>query len=141
MADGNKLTQVITNLLRNALDYSQPELPVEVEVASRCLADSEATIVVDGASPVATVHHCRPAVSVAVRDRGIGMTAEELRQAFLPFHRSEASRELAPGGSGLGLAIAKAIVERHQGRLWAHSRPGQGSTFGFCLPAESNGAS
>lgn len=141
MADGNKLTQVITNLLRNALDYSQPKLPVEVEVASRCLADGEATTVIDGASPIAAVHHCRPAVSVAIRDRGIGMTAEDLRQAFLPFHRSEASRELAPGGSGLGLAIAKAIVERHQGRLWAHSRLGQGSTFGFCLPAETNGAS
>ena len=140
MADGNKLTQVITNLLRNALDYSQPKLPVEVEVASRCLADDKATTVVDGAS-VAAGHHCRPAVSVAVRDRGIGMTAEELQHAFRPFHRSEASRELAPGGSGLGLAIAKAIVERHQGHLWAHSRPGQGSTFGFCLPAESNGAS
>ena len=135
LADGDKLAQVVTNLLRNALDYSPAEQPVEVEVASGCLAqDGEALVMMDGASPVAAAHRCRPAVSVAVRDRGIGMTPEELSRAVHPFYRAEASQELLPEGSGLGLAIAKAIVERHQGCLWAQSRPGQGSTFGFCLP-------
>ena len=62
------------------------------------------------------------------------MTAEELQRTFQPFYRAEASRAMLPEGSGLGLAITKAIVDRHQGCLWAHSRPGQGSVYGFCLP-------
>ncbi|OGO51283.1 MAG: hypothetical protein A2148_00320 [Chloroflexi bacterium RBG_16_68_14] len=131
LADGDKLAQVVTNLLRNALDYSPPERAVEVEVARRCLGTEGGEAGTDAA------HDCRPAVSVAVRDEGIGMMPEELGRAFQPFFRAGASRELLPEGSGLGLAIAKAIVERHRGRLWAHSQPGQGSTFGFCLPAQA----
>ena len=133
--DGDKLVQVVTNLLRNALDYSPEGQPVEVEVARRCLArESGSLVVVNGAARIGTSHDCQPAVSVAVRDRGIGMTAEELHQTFQPFYRTEASRELLPEGSGLGLAITRAIIDRHQGCLWAHSRPGQGSIYGFCLP-------
>lgn len=138
MADGDRLAQVISNLLRNALDYSPSEQPVEVEAASRCLAqECETAEAVDAASPAGAKHRCRPAVSVAVRDWGVGLTPEELSRSFQSFYRTEASRELLPGGTGLGLPIAKAIVERHQGRLWAHSRPGRGSTFGFCLPAQA----
>jgi signal transduction histidine kinase len=138
--DGDKLAQVVTNLLRNALDYSPEEQPVEVEVARRCLArESGSLVVVNGAARIGTSHDCQPAVSVAVRDRGIGMTAEELHRTFQPFYRTEASRELLPEGSGLGLAITKAIVDRHQGCLWAHSRPGKGSIYGFCLP-QNDGA-
>jgi PAS domain S-box-containing protein len=137
LADGDKLAQVVTNLLRNALDYSLPERPVEVEVARRCLAQHRCSLVaVDGEARTVAAHDCRPTVSVAVRDQGIGMTPEELSRAFQPFYRAEASRELLPEGSGLGLAIARAIVERHQGCLWAHSRPERGSSFGFCLPAQ-----
>ena len=133
--DGDKLAQVVTNLLRNALDYSPEEQPVEVEVAGRCLArGSDPLVVVNGAGPIGASHDCQPAVSVAVRDRGIGMTAEELHRTFEPFYRAEASRAMLPEGSGLGLAITKAIVDRHQGCLWARSRPGQGSIYGFCLP-------
>lgn len=131
LADGDKLAQVVTNLLRNALDYSPPERPVEVEVAHRCLGAKGREAGTDAA------HDCRAAVSLAVRDDGIGMKAEELSHAFQPFFRADASRQLLPEGNGLGLAIAKAIVERHQGRLWARSRPGRGSTFGFCLPAQA----
>ena len=137
LADGDKLTQVVTNLLRNALDYSAGGQPVEVEAAARCLAAESGSLVVVRAAPAAAGHHeCRPAASVAVRDRGIGMRPEELRCVFQPFYRADASRELRPEGSGLGLAIAKAIVERHGGALWARSRVGQGSIFGFCLPGD-----
>jgi signal transduction histidine kinase len=138
MADGDKLAQVVTNLLRNALDYSPPERPVEVEVAGRCLAQHRGSLVaVDGEARTGTTHDCRPTVSVAVRDQGIGMKPEELSHAFQAFFRAEASRELLPDGSGLGLTIAKTIVGRHQGCLWAHSSPGRGSIFGFCLPAQA----
>ena len=135
-ADGDKLAQVVTNLVRNALDYSPAKEPVAVEVANRCLAPVAGVLVVaDG--PVAGVapHSCRDAVSVAVRDRGVGVRAEELCRVFEPFYRAEGTRAALPGGSGLGLSIAKAIVQRHGGCLWGHSPPGgRGSTFGFCLP-------
>lgn len=139
MADADKLTQVITNLLRNALDYSPQEQSVEVEVARRCLAqESGSLVVVNGVSRPNGSHDCQPAVSVAVRDQGVGMTKEELSQAFQPFYRAEASQGLLPEGSGLGLAIAKAIVDGHHGCLWAQSRAGRGSIFGFCLPQSAS---
>ncbi len=137
LADGDKLIQVLTNLLRNALDYSPSEQPVEVEVARRCLAQEDSSlVVVEATSSANAPHECSPAVSVAVRDRGIGMTGEELEHVFQPFYRADTSRELQPSGSGLGLAITTAIVERHRGSLWARSSHGQGSVFGFCLPAQ-----
>lgn len=128
--------------IREAQGRSTSELtvsePATLEVAGRCLAQHRDPLVAtDGGPETATAHGCRPEVSVAVRDRGTGMTPEELSRAFQPFYRADASRELLPEGSGLGLAIAKAIIERHQGCLWAHSRPGRGSVFGFCLPGRA----
>ena len=106
-------------------------------MARRCLAQEDGSlVVVDATSSANAPHQCSPAVSVAVRDRGIGMTREELEHVFQPFYRADASRELQPSGSGLGLAITRAIVERHGGALWARSSHGQGSVFGFCLPAQ-----
>lgn len=137
IADGDKLTQVLTNLVRNALDYSPSDRPVEVEVSQRCLARGGYALPAlhDAGGPNSHAR-CRPAISVAVRDQGIGMTPEELRRICRPFYRAEASRELLPDGSGLGLSIAKTIVDRHRGRLWAESAAGEGSVFGFCLPAQ-----
>ena len=132
VADGDKLTQVVTNLLRNALDYSPASSPVEVEVAHRCLAPESREPHADRGGPE-DAHECRPNVSVAVRDRGFGMTSDELPHAFQPFYRADASREHAPLGSGLGLSIARTIIDAHHGSLWAVSRAGEGSAFGFCL--------
>ena len=141
LADADKLEQVVTNLLRNACDYSPAARPVEVEIAHRCLAQQyHASRKSNGHARIGVAPDCRPTVSVGVRDEGAGMTAEELSRACQPFFRTEASQELAPAGSGLGLAIAKAIIERHQGHFWAHSQPGAGSAFGFCLPAQAEGA-
>ena len=139
LADADKLTQVVTNLLRNACDYSPADRPVEVEIAHHCLAQQHLpSTTMNGNASMGVVRDCRPTVSVAVRDEGAGMTAAELSRACQPFFRTEASQELAPAGSGLGLAIAKAIIERHQGHFWAHSQPGAGSAFGFCLPAQAS---
>lgn len=145
MADGDKLTQVLINLLRNALDYSPVQLPVEVEIAQECLARPAMLGDTGNASQYGLIHDCNPAVSVAVRDQGEGMTAEELPCVFQPFYRATAARERHPDGSGLGLAITQSILDRHQGSLWAQSHPERGSTVGFCVPALTstgdNGAS
>lgn len=129
-ADGDGLSQVVNNLLRNALDYSPAREPVEVEVARRCLAREEGCLVVmNGEAHLGAAHDCQPAVSVAVRDRGAGMTAEDLQHAF--------EAPATPDASGPGLVAARAIIDRHGGRLWAQSLPNEGSIFGFCLPAST----
>lgn len=153
MADRDKLALAVAKLLGNALAYSPPEQPVEVEVAGRCLAQEAGSLVVLEGMPAVDPSHalpaepfgmslgtkpqgeaCRPAVSVALRDLGPGLSPEELRSALVPVAGAHGSRQL-PEAGGPGLAVAGAIVDRHRGRLWARSRPGRGSAFGFCLSA------
>lgn len=73
-------------------------------------------------------------VTLRVRDQGIGIPAEELEHIFEPFHRLDSSDRAPFGGTGLGLALAREIVLSHGGRVWAESRPGQGSVFYVSLP-------
>ena len=81
-----------------------------------------------------------PEVRIAVEDNGPGIPEGELERVFEPFYRLEESRSRGTGGTGLGLNIARNLVERHGGRIWVESRPGQGATFFFTLPAATAGA-
>lgn len=111
-ADPDRVAQVLTNLLGNALQYTPPGGRVSVRARH---ADGE--------------------VAVAVTDTGIGIPAEHLPYVFDRFYRVDRSRHRGRGGTGIGLTIAKALVELHGGRIWAESPgPGQGSTFTFTLP-------
>ncbi len=74
---------------------------------------------------------------VTVQDNGVGMLPSEVAQVFDPFFRAESSAHLGISGRGLGLTIAKAVIEQHNGRIWAESAPGQGSSFGFSLPCDN----
>ncbi|PDW03249.1 sensor histidine kinase [Candidatus Viridilinea mediisalina] len=74
---------------------------------------------------------------VMVQDNGVGMLPSELDQVFDPFFRSESSAHLGISGRGLGLTIAKAVIEQHNGRIWAESTHGQGSSFAFSLPCDT----
>ncbi len=111
-ADEDRIEQVLTNLLGNALQYT-PEHGA-VTVSARMAAD---------------------AVEFAVHDTGIGLEPDDLTHIFQRFYRVDKSRSRASGGSGIGLTIARHIVEAHEGAIWAES-PGleQGSTFYFTLP-------
>jgi histidine kinase len=113
LADEDRVTQVLTNLLGNALAYTPAGGEVTVSAAK-----------VGGA------------VQVSVQDNGIGLPAESLPHLFDRFYRVDKSRSRAAGGgSGIGLTIAKAVVEAHGGRIWAESAgEGQGSTFSFTIP-------
>jgi signal transduction histidine kinase len=109
IGDEERLVQVLSNLLGNALRFSErgKEVSVEARVAGQV-------------------------VEISVRDAGPGIPATELPRIF---ERYWTVRRNAPkGGTGLGLAIARGIVEAHGGRLWAESVPGAGSTFRFTIP-------
>lgn len=112
-ADPNQLSQVLQNLLDNAIKFSRPG--GRVKVAGR-LEDGQAV--------------------VSVADSGIGIPAKDLPRVFDRFHRADGrAREIK--GTGLGLAIAKQIIELHGGRIWAESAEGSGAVFRFTLPAKT----
>ena len=110
-ADPDRLTQVLRNLVRNAVAHTAPGDRVEV---------------------LARAHH--GSLELSVRDSGPGIPPEQLDHLFERFYRGDDSRARDSGGSGLGLAIARAIVEAHGGRIWAESPPGGGAIFHIELP-------
>jgi PAS domain S-box-containing protein len=107
-ADPDKVEQVLTNLVENAVKYSDGG---EVTVTGR-VTDTE--------------------VEVAVRDQGVGIPADQLPLIFTKFYRRAGHGY--PSGTGLGLFIARGLVEAHAGRIWADSTPGQGTALRFRLP-------
>lgn len=110
-ADPDRLTQVLRNLVRNAVAHTGPGDEVAVTARAR-----------DGR------------LVISVRDSGPGIEPGQLEHIFERFYRSDEGRSRDSGGSGLGLAIARAIVEAHGGRIWAESTPGEGATFHVELP-------
>ncbi len=115
LADEDRVVQVSTNLLTNALRYSPPGGRVAV---SGTVTDGEAVI--------------------AVRDTGIGIAPEHMPHLFERFYRVDKARSRAAGGSGIGLTIARSLVEAMGGRMWAESPGlGKGATFIFTLPLAS----
>jgi two-component system, sensor histidine kinase and response regulator len=113
MGDENQLLQLFQNLVGNAIKYRQPDRTPEVRV----WAEQE----VEGQWRFAVV------------DNGMGIDPQHSDRIFEPFIRLHPSSEIE--GTGVGLAICRAVVERHGGQLWVQSRPGEGSTFHFTIPA------
>lgn len=111
-ADRDKVSQVIVNLLSNALKYTPEGGTVEIELS---LSDRE--------------------VNIAVRDNGSGISGEDLPYIFERFYRADKSRNRSTGGSGIGLTIAKSLVEAHNGRIEVKSEPGKGTEFIVTLPS------
>jgi len=137
-ADVCKLTRVLANLVSNAVNYSSPGAPIRIEAAPRCLAGPSTLHLGPPGSEGAA---CPAGASIAVRDRGVGISQEDQARIFQPFYRAaplegEGSADPAgkPSGTGLGLTIARRLVEWHGGLMWVESCPGKGSTFGLCLP-------
>ena len=110
--DQSQMTQVFQNLLGNAIKYRKAGEPPRIRISSRPEGDEWI---------------------IAVEDNGIGFDPEHAGSLFGVFKRLH-GREYP--GSGIGLAICKRIVERHGGRIWATSKPGEGSTFSFALLAD-----
>ena len=105
------MKEVFTNILDNALRYTPENGHIVLS----------ASLVED-------------AVEMKVQDSGPGVDHDELDRIFERFYRTETSRTRDEGGSGLGFAIARSIVEKHNGRIWGESKPGQGLTVVIRLP-------
>jgi PAS domain S-box-containing protein len=110
-ADSDRLTQVVTNLLSNAMKFSPPDETVEVHVL-----------------------RAGPGVRVEVRDRGPGIPEEFRKRIFQKFSQADSSDTRQTSGTGLGLNISRAIIERLGGTMGFESDAGTGSTFFFELP-------
>lgn len=115
MGDPDHLQQVLLNLLGNAIKFSPPGSEIVVRVEADC-ADGGARL------------------KFSVSDHGPGIPEEEQALVFHKYYRASGVRNEVDG-VGLGLSISKHIVEAHGGAVWLQSRMGQGSTFGFTLPA------
>jgi signal transduction histidine kinase len=109
--DAQRLTQVLLNLLTNALQYTPP-----------------------GGQIVASARRVEGEVRVAVQDTGEGIAPGDLPHVFERFYRADQARSRDTGGSGLGLSIARSLVEAQGGTITVESQPGRGSIFTVSLP-------
>jgi signal transduction histidine kinase len=108
--DGRRLTQVLINLVGNAIKFTDT-----------------GEVVIKAAATDGSFH-------LSVRDTGPGISAADQAKLFQEFQQADNAITRKKGGTGLGLAISKRIIEMHGGKIWVESQPGQGSTFAFTLP-------
>lgn len=112
--DKDKLTQVLDNIISNALKYS-PE----------------------GGLITFSVTEKEEHILISVSDQGLGIPQDNLTKIFERFYRVDKARSRQMGGTGLGLAIAKEMISAHGGTIWADSKEGKGTTISFTLPYDS----
>ena len=108
--DRDKITQVLTNIVNNAIKFTE-----------------------QGSVTINTTRGDN-IIQVSVSDTGPGIKKEDLPKLFNEFEQLVTGSERRTGGSGLGLAISRKIIEKHNGKIWAESEPGKGTTFHFVLP-------
>ena len=113
--DTDKMTQVIDNILNNAIKYSP-----------------------DGGKITVTMKTTDDQMILSISDQGLGIPKQDLPRIFDRFYRVDRARSRAQGGTGLGLAIAKEIIKQHKGFIWAKSEYGKGSTFTIVLPYDKD---
>ena len=113
--DTDKMTQVIDNILNNAIKYSPDGGKITV-----CMKTTDDQMI------------------LSISDQGLGIPKEDLPKIFDRFYRVDKARSRAQGGTGLGLAIAKEIIKQHNGFIWAKSEYGKGSTFTIVLPYDND---
>jgi signal transduction histidine kinase len=112
-ADERRLTQVLLNLVGNAIKFT------------------------DAGEVMIRASSSNGSFKLSVRDTGPGISEADQKKLFQEFQQADNSTTKAKGGTGLGLAISKRIIEMHGGQIWVESSIGQGSTFSFTLPVKA----
>jgi two-component system sensor histidine kinase VicK len=113
--DTDKMTQVIDNIMNNAIKYSP-----------------------DGGVITCRLLETNKHIIISISDEGLGIPRKDIKKVFDRFYRVDKARSRKQGGTGLGLSISKEIVEQHKGRIWVNSAEGRGSTFYISLPFDPN---
>ncbi len=113
--DTDKMTQVIDNIINNAIKYSP-----------------------DGGVITCRLLETNKHIIISISDEGLGIPRKDIKNVFERFYRVDKARSRQQGGTGLGLSISKEIVEQHKGRIWVNSAEGRGSTFYISLPFNPN---
>ena len=111
LADHFRITEVVTNLVGNAINYTAAGGKVDITVSPE-----------------------KEKATVSVIDNGQGIPASAISHLFTKFYRVQSSLAMGSKGTGLGLYISKAIIDAHRGKIWVESVEGKGSTFSFTLP-------
>jgi len=114
--DETRIIQVLSNLLKNSVDFT-PDTAGKIEVKAKKEGDD---------------------IIFSVKDNGIGISEENQKNLFVKFYQTDTSLTRKHGGSGLGLTICKGIIEGLGGRIWIESKEGKGSIFYFTLPTKNN---
>jgi signal transduction histidine kinase len=114
--DPERISQVITNLVKNSLNAVQPNSG-KIEII---------------------MENFPTEVKISIKDNGVGIPQEKQKELFKKFYQVDATLTREKGGSGLGLAICKGIIENHEGQISVHSIPNQGATFSFTLPKKTS---
>jgi len=140
LADPKRVRQVLTNLVSNALKFTQHGSVLVSLALRRELASLRAPAPPSPAPAHAVGSTPTPALHFTVRDTGIGIPADKLDRLFKPFSQADASVGQEYGGTGLGLAISAKLVQLMGGAIWVESTPGRGSAFHFTLPAQAPAA-
>lgn len=163
-ADPDRIIQVLTNLLGNAIKFSPKGstiwLNVELQEAVHqerdetqdmgrnispdspyplYLNNKSATLTPSDAQSPGRYPNPSPSLLLTVKDQGRGIPADKIETIFERFHQVDASDSRKKGGTGLGLAICRSIVQQHGGRIWVESTLGEGSSFCFTLPVADSG--
>ncbi len=112
--DPERISQVITNLIKNSLNAVEPNTG-KIEIILENLPTE---------------------VKISIKDNGVGIPQEKQKELFKKFYQVDATLTREKGGSGLGLAICKGIIDNHQGQISVHSISNQGATFSFTIPKE-----
>ena len=126
VCDELKIGQVFHNLMSNAVKFTPPDKKITISFASQKLPVGNRR----------TDQETIPALTVKIRDEGMGIPEDELESIFNKFIQSSKTKTGA-GGTGLGLSICQEIVKAHHGKIWAENNPDGGATFSFILPYES----